>query len=193
MWCWRRLLRIPWTARRSNQSILKYHPWIFIGCWIFIQLHWCWSWNSNTLDFGHLMWRTDSFEKTLMLWKIESRGRGQQRMRWLHGIPDSIGHVFESTPGIDDGQGGLACCSPWSRKELDTTEQLNWTLLKETLSIIKSVCLSHLATEKPKPGDKYIKQVAQVPTLVTLLVNCPGSLRKRTMYFHFPNMKLRPK
>ena len=82
LWCWKRLLRIPWTARRSKQSILKE---------ISPNIHWkdwCWSWNSN---FGHLMWRTDSLEKTLMLGKIKGRKRrGQQRMRWLDGITSSM-------------------------------------------------------------------------------------------------------
>ena len=82
LWCWRRLLRVPGTARRSNQSILKE---ISPGC----------SWEGLTLTlkrqyFGHLMQRTDSSEKTLMLGKIEGRRRrGQQRMRWLDGITDS--------------------------------------------------------------------------------------------------------
>ena len=68
--------------------------------------------------FGHLMQRADSLEKTLMLGKIEGgRRRGQQKMRWLDGITDS--------PGVGDGQGGLACCGSWGRKELDLTEQLN--------------------------------------------------------------------
>ena len=74
LWCWRRLLRVPWTARRSNQSILKE---------IRLKL--------KLQYFGYLMWRTDSFEKTLMLGKIESRRRrGRQRMRWLDGITDSM-------------------------------------------------------------------------------------------------------
>ena len=69
--------------------------------------------------FGHLMQRADSLEKTLMLGKIEGRRRrGQQRMRWLGGITDST--LVDS-----EGQGSLACCRPWGRKELDTTEQLN--------------------------------------------------------------------
>ena len=82
LWCWRRLLRVPWTARRSTQSILKISP----GC----------SLESLMLKvklqyFGHLMQRTDSFEKILMLGKIEGkRRRGQQRMRWLDGITDSM-------------------------------------------------------------------------------------------------------
>ena len=81
MWCWRRLLRIPWTARRSNQSILKQiNPEnSFEGLMLKLKLQY----------FGHLMWRPDSLEKTLMLGKIEGRRRsGQQRMRWLDGITD---------------------------------------------------------------------------------------------------------
>ena len=82
LWCWRRLFRVPWTARRSNQSILKE---ISPGCW----KDWCLSWNSNTC---HLIQRADSFEKTLMLGKIEGGRRwGWQRMRWLDGITNSKG------------------------------------------------------------------------------------------------------
>ena len=74
--------------------------------------------------FGYLMWRTDSFEKTLMLGKTEGgRRRGQQRMRWLDGITNSMDMSLE----VGDGQGGLACCSPWSCRKSDMTEQLNWT------------------------------------------------------------------
>ena len=83
LWCWRRLLRIPWTARRSNQSILKE---ISPGCsleGLMLKL--------KLKYFGHLIWRTDSLGKTLMLGKIEGgRRRGQQRMRWLDGITDLI-------------------------------------------------------------------------------------------------------
>ena len=69
--------------------------------------------------------RTDSFEKTLMLGKIEGRRRmGRQRMRWLEGITDSKDES-EQAPGVGDGQGSLACCSPWGHKESDTTERLN--------------------------------------------------------------------
>ena len=90
LWCWRRLLRVPWTARRSNQSILKE---ISPGCsleGLMLKL--------KLLYFGYLMRRADSFEKTLMLGKIEGRRRrGQRRMRWLDGITDSM----------DMGLGGL--------------------------------------------------------------------------------------
>ena len=83
LWCWRRLLRVPWTARRSNQSILKE---ISPGCsleGLMLKL--------KLQYFGHLMQRADSFEKTLMLGKIEGRKRrGQQRMRWLDGITNSM-------------------------------------------------------------------------------------------------------
>ena len=83
LWCWRRLLRVPWTARRSKQSILKE---------IVLGVHWrdwCWSWNSKY--FGHLMQRVDSFEKTLMLGTIEGRRRrGWQRRRWLDGITNTM-------------------------------------------------------------------------------------------------------
>ena len=81
-WCWRRLLRVPWTARRFNQSILRE---ISPGCsleGLMLKLKFQY--------FGHLMWRADSFGKTLMLGKIEGRRRGQQRMRWLDGITDSM-------------------------------------------------------------------------------------------------------
>ena len=81
LWCWRRLLRVPWTARRSNQSILKISP----GCSLERLIL-----NLKFQYFGHLMQRTDSLEKTLMLGKIEGRRRGGQRMRWLDGITDSM-------------------------------------------------------------------------------------------------------
>ena len=83
LWCWRRLLRVPWTAKRSNQSILKE---ISLGCsleGLMLKL--------KLQYFGHLMRRADSFEKNLMLGKIEGRTRrGRQRMRWLDGITDSV-------------------------------------------------------------------------------------------------------
>ena len=82
LWCWRRLLRVPWTARRSNQSILK-------------EINPEYSWEGLMLklklqSFGHLMQKTDSLEKPLMLGKMEGRRRGRQRMRWLDGITDSM-------------------------------------------------------------------------------------------------------
>ena len=75
--------------------------------------------------FGHLMQRTNSLEKTLLLGKIEGGRRERQRMRWLDGITELGGHEFGQAPGVGDGQGSLECCSPWGCKESDTTEQLN--------------------------------------------------------------------
>ena len=82
LWCWRRLLRVPWTARRSNQSILKeISPECSLeGLMLKLKLEY----------FGHLMQRVDSLEKTLMLGRIRGRRRGRQRMRWLDGITDSM-------------------------------------------------------------------------------------------------------
>ena len=76
--------------------------------------------------FGHLMRRIDSLEKTLMLGGLGGRRkRGRQRMRWLDGITDAMDVSLSETPGVGDGQGGLACCDSWGLKELDTTERLN--------------------------------------------------------------------
>ena len=116
LWCWRRLLRVPWIARRSNQSILKEisPEYSLEGLMLKLKLQY----------FGHLMWRSNSFEKTLMLGRIEGRRRwGWQRMRWLDGITDSS--KFKQTPGDSEGQGNLECWSPRGHKELDTTEWLN--------------------------------------------------------------------
>ena len=82
LWCWRRLLRVPWTARRSNQSVLKEISPEYLLEELMLKL--------KLQYFGHLMCRTDSLEKTLMLGNIEGRRRGRQRMRWLDGITDSM-------------------------------------------------------------------------------------------------------
>ena len=119
--CWRRLLRVPWTARKSNQFILKE---ITPGCsleGLMLKL--------KLQYFGHLMQRTDSLEKTLMLGKIEGRRRtGWQRMRWLDDITDLMDMCLSELRG-GDGQGGLVCCGSWGHQESDTTEWLNWTEL----------------------------------------------------------------
>ena len=122
LWCWRRLLRVSWTARRSNQSILKE---ISLGCSLerlMLKL--------KLQYFGHLMRRVDSLEKTLMLGGIGGRRRrGWQRIRWLDGITDSMDMSLSELWELVNGQGGLARCGSWGRKESDTTEWLNWTEL----------------------------------------------------------------
>ena len=120
LWCLRRLLRIPWTARRLNQSVLKeINPeYSLEGLMLKLKLEY----------FGHLVRRADSLGKnSLMPGRIEGRRRRDRQVvmvGWRHWLN---GHEFESTPGVGDGQGGLVCCSPWGRKESDTTEWLNWT------------------------------------------------------------------
>ena len=107
------------SARRSNQSILKEisTEYSLEGLMLKLKLQ----------NFGHLMGRTDSLEKTLMLGKIEhGRRRGRQRMRWLDGITNSM-DMSLSKLGGGEGQGSLVCCSPVGHKESDTTEWLNWT------------------------------------------------------------------
>ena len=114
LWCWRRFLRVPWTARRSNQSILKE---ISPGCsleGLMLKL--------KHQYFGHLMQRADSFKKTLMLRKIEGRrrrGRQNEMVGWHHQLN---GHGFGWTLGVGNRKGGLVCCSSWGHKESDMTE-----------------------------------------------------------------------
>ena len=113
-------MRVPWTARRTNQSILKISPeYSLEGLMLKLKLQY----------FGHLIRRTDSYEKTLMLGKIEGRRRsGQQRMRWLDGITDvmdmRLSRLWMLVTG-GHGQGDLACYRPWGCKESNMTERLN--------------------------------------------------------------------
>ena len=106
-------MRVPWTARRSNQSILKEisPEYSLEGLILKLKLQ----------NFGHLMRRTNSLEKTLG--KIEGRETTEDEMvEWHHQLDE---HEFEQAPGVGDGQGILACCSPWGCKELEKTEGLN--------------------------------------------------------------------
>ena len=138
LWCWRRLLRVPWTARRSNQSILKA---ISPGCslerlMLTLKLQY----------FGHFIGKTDVETETPIFWPPdakswhigkdpdagkywgqEEKGTTEEEMvRWHHQLN---GHGFGWTPRVGDGQGGLVCCGSWCRKESDTTDQLNWLSL----------------------------------------------------------------
>ena len=118
-WCWRRLLRIPWTARRSNQSILKEisPEYSLEGLMLKLKLQY----------FGHLMWRTDLLENfdpdAGKDWRQEKGTIEDEMVGWHHWLDR---HEFEQASGVGDGQGSLVCCSPWGRKEWDRTERLNW-------------------------------------------------------------------
>ena len=135
LWCWRRLLRVPWTARRSNQSILKeISPGISLeGMMLKLKLQ----------SFGHLMWLSWLIGKASDAgrdWGQEEKGTTEDEMagwhHWLDGRESGWTLV-----GVGDGQGGLACCDSWGRKQSETTERLNWT---EPTNIRGSTTLDHL-------------------------------------------------
>ena len=123
LWCWRRLLRVPWTARRSNQSILKEitfrTPWVFFGK-NYAEAETPVLWPPHAKS-----WLIGKDSDAGRDWGQEEKGTTKDEMaEWHHRLD---GREFEWTPGVGDGQGGLACCDSWGRKESDMTERLNWT------------------------------------------------------------------
>ena len=132
LWCWRRLLRVPWTARRSNQSILKeIRLWDFFG-------------RNDAKAETPVLW--PPHVKSWLIgedsdagrdWGQEEKGTIEDEMAGWHHWLD--GHESEWTPGVGDGQGGLACCDSWGHKESDTTERLNWTELNIPLCMCTTI------------------------------------------------------
>ena len=126
LWCWRRLLRVPWTARKANQSILKdINPGISLeGMMLTLKIQY----------FGHLMrsWLIGKASDPGRDWGQEEKGTTEDEMAgWHHGLD---GRESEWTAGVGDGQGGLVCCDSRGCKESETTERLNWTELRILVS-----------------------------------------------------------
>ena len=164
LWCWRRLLRVPWTARRSNQSILKEISPEYSLEELMLKL--------KLQYFGHLMWRTDSFEKTLILGMIEGgRRRGWQRMRWLDGITYSMVMglsklrelVMDRVPGVLQSMGS-------ERVRHDWATELNKCLLR--------ICNNYLIVVYTKA---YVLVAQSCLTLATPGYSVHGILQARTL------------
>ena len=134
--CWRRLLRVAWTARKFNQSNLKEisPEYSLEGLFLKLKLQY----------FDHLMWRTDSFEKDPDAgkdWRWEEKGTTEGKLVGWHHQLDEL--EFEQVPGVGDGQGSLSCCNPWVYKESDITEWLYWTDISSELLIIEKSILRY--------------------------------------------------
>ena len=160
LWCWRRLLRVPSTASRSNQSILKeISPGCSLeGLMLKVKLQY----------FDHLMWRADSLEKTLMLGKIEGRRRrGRQRMRWLDGITNTMYIGFRWTLGVGDGQGGRVCCCSWGQRVgHDWATELNWTDTNATFFTFQFTYLGKTLPESTPTNNLAINMSSSAECLV---------------------------
>ena len=121
LWCWRRLLRVPWTARRSNQSILKEICPEYSLEGLITEAETPILWSPHVKNW--LIWKDPDDGKD---WRREEKGMTEDEMvGWHHQLN---GYKSEQAPGVCNGQGGLACCSPWGCKESDMTERLNWTV-----------------------------------------------------------------
>ena len=134
LWCWRKLLRVPWTARRSNQSILKEISPEYPLEGLTLRLDTPVLWPPDVKN-----WLTRKDPDAGKDWRREEKGMTEDEMvGWHHWLN---GYEFEQAPGVGDGQRTLACCSPWGRKESDTTEQLNWVKMTRFLIFHPSISL----------------------------------------------------
>ena len=151
LWCWRRLLRVPWTARRYNQPD---QSWVFFGR------------NDAKAETPILWpphvksWLTGKDSDAGRVWGQEEKGTTEDEMAGWHHRLD--GREFEWTPGVDDGQGGLACCNSWGCKESDTTERLNWTELIHKMRNILWMQLTLMNYYSPGTDFKYISDVCML-------------------------------
>ena len=141
-------LRVPWTAKRSNQSILKNMSWIFTG-------------RTDAKAEAPVFWPPDS--KNWLIgkdpdagkdWRREEKGMTEDEMvGWHHQLD---GHEFEQAPGVGDGQGSLACCSTWGLKESGTTKRLNWTELRNLYSIPTVAAPAYIPTNRVGESDAFL-------------------------------------
>ena len=159
LWCWRRLLRVPWTARRSSQSILKISPGISLeGMMLKLKLQY----------FGHLMRRVDSLERPWCWEGLGAGGEGDDRGwdGWVTSLTQWTWVWVNSR--VCDRQGGLACCDSWGCKELDTTErlkrtELNWTVKLLPATDFKWILYYTLNLEEHLPLVNTWKKYGQIP------------------------------
>ena len=161
LWCWRRLLRVPWTAKRSNQSILKeIGPGCSLeGLMLTVKLQY----------FGHLIWGGESFERPWCLERLRAGGEGDHRGcdGWM-ASPIQWTWVWVDS-GVYDGQGGLTCCGSWVHKESDSTEWLNWTdylhCPSEWICFLERVATTDLLNEGKAQFDSLPDKLQGMPAV----------------------------
>ena len=161
LWCWRRLLRVPWTSRISNQSILKeINPQYSLeGLMLKLKLQY----------FGHLIQRADSLEKPLVLRKTEGkRRRGWQKVRWMDGFTHSMGHELGKLWEMVKDRGNLACCYSWGHKESDMSEQLNDRSVRVGVVICNFIlCIDSCNHYDSQNTELFLYHQGALPPLVT--------------------------